>query len=95
MPDRPGVRRPARFGERNQQCAAASQVVRILTSDPEDKNRKSKPLVEHEFALMKILSENRLYAIRLFVHLPEESGELRGKIDTFFKSELPEFPFSS
>jgi hypothetical protein len=72
----------------------ASQVVRILTSEPEDPDRKSKPLVEHEFALMKLLSENRLYAIRLFVHLPEGENKLRREIEAFFRTALPDFPFS-
>jgi len=43
---------------------------------------------------MKILSEYRFYAIRLFVHLPEEDVRLRAAIENFFKKELPDFPFS-
>jgi hypothetical protein len=67
----------------------ASQVVLILTSEPDDPLRKSKPLVEHEFALMKLL---RLYAIRLFVHLPDDDEAVRSKIEGFFRTELPDFP---
>jgi hypothetical protein len=40
-----------------------------------------------------IRSESRLYAIRLFVHLPEDQPALRTSIEKFFKTKLPEFPF--
>jgi HD superfamily phosphohydrolase len=72
----------------------ASQAVRVLTTEPDDKDCKSKPLVEHGFALMKLLSEYRFYAIRLFVHLPDGDTKLRTEIESFFKAELPDFPFS-
>jgi uncharacterized protein len=65
-----------------------------LMTEPEDKNSRSRPLVEHEFALMKLLSQYRFYAIRLFVHLPEKEARLRADIEKFFRTELPDFPFS-
>lgn len=72
----------------------AAQAVRILTTEPENPQSKSRPLVEHEFALMKLLSEYRFYAIRLFVHLPEDKPKLRQDIEAYFRAELPDFPFS-
>lgn len=71
------------------------QSVRILTTEPDDPESKSKLLVEHDFALMKQLSQSRFYAIRLFVHLPEEKPQLRADIEKFFQDELPNFPFTT
>jgi hypothetical protein len=60
-------------------------------------HRESKPLIEHDFALMKQLADVRLYAIRLYVHLPEDSinaASLRDAISTKIRADLPHFPFS-
>lgn len=73
------------------------QVVRILTTHPKDSASKSKPLIEHDFALMKQLSDVRLYSIRLYVHLPENCAnpaQLRQEITSKIKSDLQFFPFS-
>jgi hypothetical protein len=72
----------------------AAQAVRILTTEPDVDNSKSKLLVEHDFALMKQLSQFRFYAIRVFVHIPNNDAAIRNKIESFFKQELPDFPFS-
>jgi hypothetical protein len=66
--------------------------------DPRDENSKSKPLIEHEFALMKQLANVRLYSTRLYVHLPEDcdnKAELRQRISRKIKQDLPYFPFST
>jgi uncharacterized protein len=73
------------------------QVVRILTSDRRDPQSKSKPLIEHDFALLKQLANVRLYATRLYVHLPEDCKDpvaLRGEIIKKIRKDLPHFPFS-
>jgi hypothetical protein len=51
-------------------------------------------IVEHDFALMKQLSQFRFYAIRLFVHVSNDNPGLRREIEGFFQTELPDFPFS-
>jgi HD superfamily phosphohydrolase len=74
------------------------QIVRILTTHQHDAVSKSKPLIEHDFALMKQLANVRLYSMRLYVHLPEDveaPGELRHAITRKIKADLPHFPFSS
>ena len=74
------------------------QVIRILQTDHRDENSKSKPLIEHDFALMKQLANVRLYSTRLYVHLPEDcdnKGELRQRISRKIKEDLPYFPFSN
>ena len=70
------------------------QSVRILTTEPDDPQSKSKLLVEHDFALISQLSQSRFYAIRVYVHLSDEGLSQRADIERFFKQELPNFPFS-
>jgi uncharacterized protein len=73
------------------------QVVRILTTDRIDAQSRSRPLIEHDFALMKQLANVRLYSIRLYVHLPEghsNPGALRREISDRIRTDLPNFPFS-
>jgi HD superfamily phosphohydrolase len=74
----------------------AQQTVRILTTDPDDPKCHSTPLVEHDFALMKTLSESRLYAIRLYVHLQgtdAQAREKRKEVERKIRADLPNFPF--
>jgi HD superfamily phosphohydrolase len=73
------------------------QVIRILTTDRHDKQSKSKPLIEHDFALLKQLANVRLYATRLYVHLPEDAPDptaLRNEVTRKIRADLPHFPFS-
>jgi HD superfamily phosphohydrolase len=73
------------------------QVVRILTTKKRDQQSKSKPLIEHDFALLKQLANVRLYAMRLYVHLPEDCKDqaaLRTEITKKIRADLPNFPFS-
>jgi hypothetical protein len=42
----------------------------------------------------KQLSEFQFYAIRLFVHVPDDVPGMRGTIEEFFRTELRHFPFS-
>jgi uncharacterized protein len=75
----------------------AEQTVRVLTTDPGDGNSKSKPLVGCEFALMNHLSNLRLYAVRLYVHLQGDDAEIRAKrqsIEQKIRHDIPYFPFS-
>lgn len=72
----------------------SAQAVRILSTEPNATQSASKLLVDHDFALMKHLSEYRYYAIRLFVHIPKNDNLLRAKIQEYFRAELPDFPFS-
>jgi hypothetical protein len=72
----------------------ASQSVRILSTQPRDKASRSVPLVELDYAVMKQMSQSRYYAVRLFVHVPDDGGKLRSEIRSYFQKELPEFPFS-
>jgi hypothetical protein len=73
------------------------QIIRILTSDLEAEKRESKPLISHEFALMSQLADLRLYAIRLYVHLPTDDSDvdLRNSIKTRIHADLQHFPFVS
>ena len=72
----------------------SAQAVRVLTSNPNADPSSSKPLIEHEFALMNQLSQSNLYVIRLYLHLPPEREQLRSQIMKYFRDELPHFPFS-
>ncbi|WP_027581323.1 HD domain-containing protein [Bradyrhizobium sp. Ai1a-2] len=72
----------------------ASQSVRIMTTSSRDAASKSIPLVELDYAVMKQMSQSRYYAVRLFVHLPEDASSLRNEIRSYFQRELPDFPFS-
>jgi HD superfamily phosphohydrolase len=70
------------------------QVVRILTTHHHDECSKSKPLIDHDFALMKQLANVRLYSMRLYVHFCKNPAELREAIGKKIRSDLPHFPFS-
>lgn len=72
------------------------QIVRILTTEPKDPKSKSKPLIEHDFALTKQLSDTGLFCIRLYVHIPLDAKspkELRDAISKEIKDELPDSVF--
>jgi HD superfamily phosphohydrolase len=74
----------------------AAQAVRILTTDSHAANCRSLPLVEHNSALMKQLSNSRLYAIRLYVHIGGDAAaarERRDQIAARIRQDLPNFPF--
>jgi HD superfamily phosphohydrolase len=74
------------------------QIVRILTTSPKDAKSQSKPLIDHEFALLRQLANSRLYCIRLYVHLPEDCknpSKLKSEIAAKIKSDLPDFPLTA
>jgi hypothetical protein len=74
----------------------AQQAVRILTTAPDDAASQSLPLIEHRHALMAQLSNSRLFAIRLYVHLAGNADDVRrtrDQIKARIKEDLPDFPF--
>jgi hypothetical protein len=63
----------------------AEQLIRIL--DPRDNS--SKPIVNIPQSLMKVLADNALYTIRVYVLLAGRDLEKRKAIATHIQKDLP------